>query len=143
MTEFNYITATLKLPFLHDLVDIHNVLINSDIIKAFMLYAYIMLDLPLQCVLQIFYTIYTMFELFCKPPHPHYFETVYCFICSRRSLAVARYQMICLVLLHVNAECLIQDRHRQNISRHAQLQAAASSRSDMLAVYHTNETSYR
>ena len=47
------------------------------------------------------------------------------------------------VYYKIMLECLIQDRHRQNISRNAQLQAAASSRSDMLAVYHTNETSYR
>ena len=29
-----------------------------------------------------------------------YFETVYCFICGRRRVAVARYWIICLVLLN-------------------------------------------
>ena len=29
------------------------------------------------------------------------FETVYCYICGRRMVAVARYQMICLVLLNL------------------------------------------
>ena len=34
---------------------------------------------------------------FVTPPPP-YFEAVYCFICGRRRVAVARYRMICLVL---------------------------------------------
>ena len=29
-----------------------------------------------------------------------YFETVYCFICGRQRVAVARYRMICLVIVH-------------------------------------------
>ena len=29
---------------------------------------------------------------------PPYFEAVYCFICRRRRVAIARYRMICLVL---------------------------------------------
>ena len=31
-------------------------------------------------------------------PHPSSFEAVYCFICGRRRVAVARYRMICLFL---------------------------------------------
>ena len=38
-----------------------------------------------------------MFPLVLLPP---YFEGVYCFICGRRRVAVARYRMICLVLLN-------------------------------------------
>ena len=35
---------------------------------------------------------------------PPYFGVVYCFICGRRRVAVARYRMICLVLkLHVKS----------------------------------------
>ena len=34
---------------------------------------------------------------FCKPP-PLILGSKYCFICGRRMVAVARYQMICLVL---------------------------------------------
>ena len=30
---------------------------------------------------------------------PPYFEAVYCFICGRRRVAVARYRMICLVIV--------------------------------------------
>ena len=32
---------------------------------------------------------------------PPYFEAVYCFICGRRRVDVARYWMICLVLLYI------------------------------------------
>ena len=35
---------------------------------------------------------------FVANPHPP-FEAVFCFICNRRRVAVARYQMICPVLL--------------------------------------------
>ena len=35
---------------------------------------------------------------FCTPPP--YFEAVYCFICGRRRVAVVRYRMICLVIVH-------------------------------------------
>ena len=35
-----------------------------------------------------------------KPP-PRYFEAEYCLFCGRRRVAVARYRMICLVLIHV------------------------------------------
>ena len=34
-------------------------------------------------------------------PAPSYFEDVYCFNCGRRSVAVAQYRMICLVLPNV------------------------------------------
>ena len=37
-----------------------------------------------------------MFPLVLLPP---YFEGVYCFNCGRRRVAVARYRMICLVLV--------------------------------------------
>ena len=30
---------------------------------------------------------------------PPYFEAMYCFICGRRRVAVARYRMICLVFI--------------------------------------------
>ena len=30
---------------------------------------------------------------------PSYFEAVYCFMCGRRRVVVARYRMICLVLM--------------------------------------------
>ena len=40
---------------------------------------------------------YMMFWLVLYPPSP-YFEAVYCFICGRRRVAVARHRMICLVL---------------------------------------------
>ena len=36
---------------------------------------------------------------FCNPPP--YFEVVYCFICGRRRVAVARYRMICIVLVEM------------------------------------------
>ena len=36
--------------------------------------------------------------LICKGHPPPYFEAVYCFICGHRMVAVARYQMINLVL---------------------------------------------
>ena len=39
---------------------------------------------------------YMIFLWFCTPPLS--FETVYCFICDRRRVAVARYRMSCLVL---------------------------------------------
>ena len=42
-----------------------------------------------------------MFPLVLYPPPP-YFEAVYCFICGRRRVAVARYRMICLVLIGVS-----------------------------------------
>ena len=32
------------------------------------------------------------------PPPPPYFETVYCFVCGRGRVAVARYRMITVVL---------------------------------------------
>ena len=37
---------------------------------------------------------------------PPYFEAVYCLFCGRQRVAVARYRMICLVLLrrHVSME---------------------------------------
>ena len=38
---------------------------------------------------------------FCKPPP--YFETEYCLFCGRRRVAVARYRMICLVLLQFSS----------------------------------------
>ena len=34
------------------------------------------------------------------PPPPLYFEAEYCLFCGRRRLAVARYRMICLVLVN-------------------------------------------
>ena len=34
------------------------------------------------------------------PPHP-YFEAEHCLFCGRRRVAVARYRMNCLVLLHI------------------------------------------
>ena len=39
---------------------------------------------------------YMMFPLVLPPPP--YFEAVYCFICCRRRVALARYRMICVVL---------------------------------------------
>ena len=37
--------------------------------------------------------------ILCLNCSPTSFETVYCFICGRRRVAVARYRMICLVLV--------------------------------------------
>ena len=44
-------------------------------------------------------------------PHP-YFKAVYCFICGRRRVAVARYRMICLVLVE-EVEFLLPFKFRQ------------------------------
>ena len=41
---------------------------------------------------------YMMFPLVLYPPPS--FEAVYCYICGRRGVAVARYRMICLVLVN-------------------------------------------
>ena len=44
-------------------------------------------------------TIYFDLKVTISPP---YFEALYCFICGRREVAVARYRMICLVLVNSN-----------------------------------------
>ena len=43
---------------------------------------------------------YTMFLLVLYPPPP-YFEAEYCLFCGRRRVAVARYRMICFVLMKI------------------------------------------
>ena len=49
------------------------------------------------CTASYFVKIIWCTQWFCPPPP--YFEAVYCFICGHRRVAVARYRMICLVLL--------------------------------------------
>ena len=51
------------------------------------------------CTATYFVKIIWWSRWFCNTP---FFEAVYCFICGRRRVAVARYRMICLVLLHSN-----------------------------------------
>ena len=46
---------------------------------------------------------YMMFLLVLNPPPP-YFEAEYCLFCGRRRVAVARYRMICLVLILITVE---------------------------------------
>ena len=49
--------------------------------------------------------LYTLSKLYDVPvgfePPPPYFEAEYCLFCDRRRVAVARYRMICLVLVYV------------------------------------------
>ena len=44
---------------------------------------------------------------FCNPPP--YFEAEYCLFCGRRRVAVARYRMICLVLITISFVELIEN----------------------------------
>ena len=48
--------------------------------------------------------LHTLFRLYDVPvgfvPPPPSFEVVYCYICGRRRMAIARYRMICLVLIN-------------------------------------------
>ena len=48
--------------------------------------------------LHTFSKLYEVLVGFITPPPPP-FEAVYCFICGRRRVAVARYRMICLILV--------------------------------------------
>ena len=51
---------------------------------------------PLGAPLHTLTKLYDVLVGFATPP-PHSFEVVYCFICGRKRVTVARYRMICLV----------------------------------------------
>ena len=53
-------------------------------------------ETTVRCTATYFFKIVGCSRWFCAPLS---FEAVYCFICSLRRVAVARYRMICLVLL--------------------------------------------
>ena len=54
---------------------------------------------PSGAPLHILSKLYYYVPLFVYPPPPSSFEAVFCFICDLRRVVVARYRMICLVLL--------------------------------------------
>ena len=60
---------------------------------------------PLGAALHIFPKLYDVPVGFLPPPPPH-FEVVYSFICGCRRVAVARYRMICLALVHSSSLAL-------------------------------------
>ena len=54
----------------------------------------------IECTASYFVKIIWCSRWFCTPS---WFETYYCFICSRRRMVVARYRLICLVLLRAGS----------------------------------------